>query len=134
MGVKSQNHLFSTNMKLRIHKHAVAWLGLMAMLLAVFAPLMSHLIASARADEPVGFFCSTVKNESPSGTHSVSKDQLDACGYCNFFAHHVPATIAAPPQLLANAVLVIAQVSAPAVFIPYATFPSGRPRDPPVIS
>jgi len=121
-------------MKLRIHKHAVAWLGLMAMLLVVFAPLVSQLIASARADEPIGFICSSVIDESPAAAHPVSKDQLNACGYCNFFAHHVPVTNVAPPQLLANAALAIAQVSAPATFIPLATFPSGRPRDPPVIS
>lgn len=118
-------------MKLRIRKQAVAWLGLMAMLLAVFAPLMSQLIASAHADEPVGFICSSVKNDSPA--HAVSPDKLNACGYCNFFAHHVPVTSVAAPQLLANAAMVIAQVSAPAAFIPFSGFPSGRPRDPPVI-
>jgi len=121
-------------MKLRIHKHAVAWLGLMAMLLVVFAPLMTQLIVSAHAEKPIGFICSSAMSETPAVVHSGSLDKLNACGYCNFFAHHVPATIIAPPQPLVDAVLAIAQVSPPAVFIPFPAFPSGRPRDPPVIS
>jgi hypothetical protein len=53
-------------MKFRARKHSVAWLGLMAMWLVVFAPLISQLIVAAvaaRADVPNGTICSAVKSE-----------------------------------------------------------------------
>ena len=121
-------------MKLRIHKHAVAWLGLVAMLLVVFAPLTCQLIASARAKEPVVIVCSSVVHEHSAASHSGSHDQMDACGYCSFFSHHVAATIVAPPQALADAVFVAPRISEPVAFVPIFTFPSGRPRDPPFVS
>jgi hypothetical protein len=122
-------------MKLRIHKHAVAWLGLVAMLLVVFAPLTCQLIASARAKESAGIVCSTGSHEHSAASHSTSHDQMDTCGYCSFFSHHVAAaTIVAPPQALADAVFVAPRISEPNAFIPISTFPSGRPRDPPVTS
>jgi hypothetical protein len=121
-------------MKLRARKHTVAWLGLLAMWLVVLTPLVSQLIATARADGPFGAMCSAVKSEGSAPAHDVSPDQLSACGYCDLFAHHVPAPNVPPPALFANVFVARAQVSIPSAFVPYAAFPSGRPRDPPVVS
>ncbi|MEZ0603879.1 DUF2946 domain-containing protein [Paraburkholderia sp. IW21] len=121
-------------MKLRIRKHTVAWLGLIAMWLVVFAPLVSQLIVASRADVPVGAICSAVDSDAPAA-HHVSPNPLAACGYCDLIAHQVPAPSVPPAGLFARILLADAQVSAPPPFVPYAAaFPSGRPRDPPVLS
>lgn len=121
-------------MKLRTRNHTVAWLGMIAMLLVVFAPLVSQLLASARADTPVGIICSAAAGEQPGTKHSASPDALSACGYCNLLAHHVPAPAIASSPLPSHVVLAAAPVSAQPAYIPQFEFPSGRPRDPPLVS
>ncbi|MFM0313623.1 DUF2946 domain-containing protein [Paraburkholderia nemoris] len=121
-------------MKLRAHKHSVAWLGLIAMWLVVFAPLVSQLLVASRADVPVSAICSAVESDAPTA-HHTSQDKLAACGYCDLLAHHVAALSVPPAGFFATVLLAIAQVSAPPPFVPHAAaFPSGRPRDPPVLS
>jgi hypothetical protein len=121
-------------MKLRAHKHAAAWLGLIAMWLVVFAPLVSQLRFASRADEPVSAICSAVNSDAPAA-HHASPDKIAACGYCDFLAHHVAALSVPPAGFFATVLLAVAQVSAPPPFVPHAAaFPSGRPRDPPVLS
>jgi hypothetical protein len=121
-------------MKFRLHKHAVAWLGLMAMLLVVLMPLASQLIASAKADAPLGPICSALVPHSAGRVDSDSPAQLDACAYCNFFDHYVsaPATFVTP-QLFVRVVVAIAPVSTVSAFLLLPIYPSGRPRDPPSI-
>jgi hypothetical protein len=114
-------------------KYLTAWLGLIAMWLIVFAPVVSQLAASARADEPVAALCSAVQPSTPE--HHAPIDSLDACGYCNLLTHHVAAP-SIPPVALSVLVLVSVAV-APVLntrFTPLGAFPSGRPRDPPVVS
>ncbi|WP_115776481.1 DUF2946 domain-containing protein [Paraburkholderia caffeinilytica] len=121
-------------MKLRAHQHAVAWLGLIAMWLVVFAPLVSQLLVASRADEPVSAICSAVDSGAPAAHHAFP-DKIAACGYCDFLAHHVAAPGVPPAGLVATLSLADAQVSAPPPFVPHAAaFPSGRPRAPPVLS
>jgi hypothetical protein len=126
--------IFLTAMKLRARKYTVAWLGLVAMLLVVLTPLVSQLIAAARADEPTGVMCSAVKSEGSASAHDVSPDSLSACGYCDLFAHHVPAANLPPPEPVATVFVARARVSKPSAFVPHVAFPSGRPRDPPAVS
>jgi len=121
-------------MKLRTRIHTVAWLGMIAMWLVVFAPLVSQWLASARADDTMGMICSAVTSEQPTSKHQGSPDPLSACGYCNLLAHHVPAPATASAPLPTLLVQAAAPILAPTVFIPYTQFPSGRPRDPPVVS
>ena len=102
--------------------------------LVVFAPLVSQWLASARADDTMGMICSAVTSEQPTSKHQGSPDPLSACGYCNLLAHHVPAPATAPTLAPVLIVLTSITVSAPPVVVPYAQFPSGRPRDPPVVS
>jgi len=123
-------------MKLRTRIRTVAWLGIIAMWLVVFAPLVSQWLASARADDTIGIgaICSAVTSEQSNAKHQGSSDPLSACGYCNLLAHHVPAPATAPTLAPVLIVLTSITVSAPPVVVPYAQFPSGRPRDPPVVS
>jgi hypothetical protein len=122
-------------MKLRTRKHLVVWLGLLAMWLIVCAPLVSQLVAAAQAGEPQATICSAAQPGSSADAHDMAPGHMNACGYCDLLAHHVPAPQIAAPQVLAQRV-VVTQRAARAVptFIPFAAFPSGRPRDPPVFA
>ncbi|WP_321784513.1 DUF2946 domain-containing protein [Paraburkholderia sp. J94] len=67
-----------------------AWLGILAILLAVLAPLGSQLIE--REQVPTDVLCSAASHdESPGSAASHSGKQLavhlDACGYCSLLAH-----------------------------------------------
>ena len=132
-----------TFMKLRARNRRIAWLGLMAMWLVVFAPIISQVIVAARADRPSGILYSAVHSEGHAHhahhTQHIHHDHagsnmLDACGYCDLFAHHVAALTVLPSPLLATVVLATAQIAAPPAFTPFAAaFPSGRPRGPPTV-
>jgi len=120
-------------MTLRSRKYTTAWLGLIAMWLLVFAPLVSQLLASAHAHEPIAAICSAAQHND-SGRH-LPAAALDACGYCTLLAGQVLA-----PQILPAALPVLPQVAIAAApelsiyFTPSGVFPSGRPRDPPLVS
>jgi hypothetical protein len=133
-------------MTLRARNRLTAWLGLIAMCLVVFAPLVSQLLMSNRAHEPIAALCSALQ---PPGTGEASHiavsgpapvqlnhdDAFGACGYCHLLEHHVAMpTVAAvePPGALA-----IAGTPPPTLstrFTPLGAFPSGRPRAPPAVS
>jgi hypothetical protein len=116
----------------RTRSRLIAWLGIFAMCLIVFVPLVSQLVVSAHADEPNAALCSAFQ---PSGdsAHHMNGDTFAACGYCDLFANHV-AVPTLPPALPVLIVL-IATAAAPVLstrFTPLGAFPSGRPRAPPV--
>jgi hypothetical protein len=75
-----------------------AWLDLIAMWLIVFAPIVSQLVASARADEPVAPLCSALQPGTGAPEHHAPRSALDACGQCNLLAHHVAAP-SIPPRV-----------------------------------
>ncbi|WCM24257.1 DUF2946 domain-containing protein [Paraburkholderia bryophila] len=133
-------------MTLRARNRMTAWLGLVAMCLVVFAPLVSQLLASNRAGEPIAALCSALQ---PRGLGELSQsviatpapvqlshdDAFGACGYCHLLEHHVamPTVAAVEPQ----ASLTLAGTAAPTLstrFTPLGAFPSGRPRAPPAVS
>lgn len=114
-------------------KNLTAWLGLIAMWLIVFAPVMSQLVMSARTHDPVAALCSAVQ---PGGLeHHAPANSLDACGYCDLLADHV-AMPSIPPAALSVVLLVsvVAAVVLSTSFTPLGAFPSGRPRAPPLVS
>ncbi|APA88492.1 DUF2946 domain-containing protein [Paraburkholderia sprentiae WSM5005] len=133
----------------RSHNHLTAWLGLVAMWLVVFAPLVSQLLESGRAHEPVAALCSALHpagasdtsnasvaaQTSPAPVHLSHDDAFGACGYCHLLEHHV-----AMPMLAVvdpTAALPLAGTAPPTLstrFTPLGAFPSGRPRAPPVVS
>jgi hypothetical protein len=133
-------------MTLRSRNRMTAWLGLFAMWLVVFAPLVSQMLMSSRAHEPIAALCSAlqptgashaslVANTAPEPVHLSHDDAFGACGYCHLLEHHVAMpTVAAvePPAALA-----LAGTAPPTLstrFTPLGAFPSGRPRAPPVVS
>ena len=120
-------------MTLRSRKYTTAWLGLIAMWLLVFAPLVSQLLVFAHAREPIAAICSAGQ-QSDSSRHRPAA-ALDACGYCT-----LPAGQVLGPQILPAALPVVprvAMVETPELsiyFAPFGVFPSGRPRDPPLLT
>ncbi|WJF90017.1 DUF2946 domain-containing protein [Paraburkholderia bonniea] len=127
----------------RQRNRITAWLGLIAMWLALLAPVVSQLIVSAHAREPIAALCSVSRPQSltlfSQPEHppvSLSHDDaFGACGYCHLLKHHVAIT-GVPPFTPISA-LVLASVTPPVLsthFTPLGAFPSGRPRDPPAVS
>ncbi|MGF6771512.1 hypothetical protein P3T18_003999 [Paraburkholderia sp. GAS199] len=133
-------------MTLRARNRMTAWLGLVAMWLVVFAPVVSQLLVSNRAHEPIAILCSALQSPDsnpgahaapgqPAPVHLSHDDAFGACGYCHLLEHHVPipgvAVVATP------AALALSGVAPPVLstrFTPLGAFPSGRPRDPPAVS
>lgn len=76
-----------------------AWLGLFALALALCAPLVSQLRASAAARERAFMaICSATDNVSAThpGVYSPPATHLDRCGYCGLLAGHPPLHYTAP--------------------------------------
>jgi hypothetical protein len=133
-------------MTLRSRNRMTAWLGLIAMWLVVFAPLVSQMLLATHAHEPVAALCSTlhpsgtddaglIAHSAPEPVHLSHDDAFGACGYCHLFEHHVamPAVAAVEPSsALALAGTPPATLSTR--FTPAGAFPSGRPRAPPVVA
>ncbi|REG52313.1 hypothetical protein B0G80_8856 [Paraburkholderia sp. BL6669N2] len=129
--------------------HMTAWLGLFAMCLVVFAPVVSQMLMSNRAHEPIAALCSALQprdfsvvsaasvttQAAPAPVRLSHDDAFGACGYCHLLQHHVamPTVAAAEPP----AALTLAGTAPPTLstrFTPLGAFPSGRPRAPPVVS
>lgn len=71
------------------HRTLTAWLGLLAIWLAIVGPLASQCRVAADNARPVAAVCGAEHHahhaSTPAGTHHAL--HLDACGYCGFFAH-----------------------------------------------
>lgn len=133
-------------MTLRSRNRMTAWLGLFAMWLVVFAPLVSQMLVADRAHEPFAALCSALQprdpgeangasHAAPAPVHLSHDDAFGACGYCHLLQHHVamPTVAAAAPP----AALALAGSAPPTLstrFTPLGAFPSGRPRAPPAVS
>jgi hypothetical protein len=135
----------------RSRNRMTAWLGLIAMWLIVFAPIVSQVLVSNRVNvnEPFAALCSALQPASqnlagqpiqanptnPAPVHLSHDDAFGACGYCHLLEHHVAipsVAVVEPPAALA-----LAGTAPPALstrFTPLGAFPSGRPRDPPAVS
>ena len=130
----------------RSRNRLTAWLGLIAMWLVVFAPAVSQVLVSNRAQEPIAALCSALQTVQPGAAdqaahanamavHLSHDDAFGACGYCHLLQHHVAMpTVAATPAPLAVMVAGTAPPVLSTRFTPLGAFPSGRPRAPPVVS
>src|SRR6266702_1132974 len=130
----------------RSRNRMTARFGLVAMWLVVFAPVVSQMLASSRPHEPIAALCSALQprglsdasqiaHASPAPVSLSHDDAFGACGYCHLLQHHVAMPSVAAVELPAP--LAIAGTAPPALstrFTPLGAFPSGRPRDPPVVS
>jgi hypothetical protein len=136
-------------MTLRSRNRMTAWLGLFAMWLVVFAPLVSQTLMSGRAHEPIAALCSALHPSgasdanliaqaapaTPEPVHLSHDDAFGACGYCHLLEHHVAMpTVAAVEPPAALALSGTAPPTLSTRFTPLGAFPSGRPRAPPTVS
>ncbi len=133
------------------------WLGLLAMWLIVFAPVISQMVLAARlADQPMPHCSATPSSADTAsattsmpmtmpmsmhmsmsmpmspGMHHDPGKMLSACGYCDLLADHMVLP-SVPPVLptLSFLILLAAVVVLSTRFTPLGAFPSGRPRGPP---
>jgi hypothetical protein len=118
------------------------------MCLVVFAPLVSQSLAAVRMGQMRELaqvqaieheLCSTDDQDATSmpmhADHSsMPDDKMAACGYCDFLAGHA-ALPSVPPiePVLVLLVLIAVACMPPLRHIALGTFPSGRPRDPPLL-
>jgi hypothetical protein len=119
-----------------------AWLGLLAMCLVVFAPLVSQSLMAARMGQAriqaiEHQICSADKQDAAAmpmhSSHEGAPDgSMSACGYCDFLAGHAALPAVPPVALVLVLLLLIAAVAMPPLrHIAFGAFPSGRPRAPP---
>ncbi|GAA4332359.1 hypothetical protein GCM10023144_22190 [Pigmentiphaga soli] len=128
-------------------KRLTAWLGIIAMLLLVCAPTVTHLLAAAQnitlsicseattpGQSSVALTVSLDEQHDASG-HQPGSHALGDCGYCDLLTHEA-ALPAMPPALPSPLLLVMLALLLPPLrrFTPIGAFPSGRPRDPPRFS
>ncbi|WP_454873394.1 DUF2946 domain-containing protein [Paraburkholderia xenovorans] len=130
----------------RSRNHLTAWLGLFAMWLVVVAPVVSQMLVSNRAHEPIAALCSalqprdlgmasTTTQAAPAPVHLSHDDAFGACGYCHLLQHHVAMpTVASVEPPAAVALAGTAPPTLSTRFTPLGAFPSGRPRAPPAVS
>jgi hypothetical protein len=118
----------------RFRKHLTAWLGLIAMWLIVFAPLVSQWVVATYDSDPAATLCS-VAQPAAGSAHAGHGDPLAACGYCHLLADQAAMpTLPAAPLLFVMLVAIAATLVLPVRFTPLGAFPSGRPRAPPAFS
>jgi hypothetical protein len=118
------------------------WLGLLAMCLIVFAPLVSQSLAAARAGqariEAIEHELCSADGPDAAPMHSdhggmQHGDPMSACGYCDFLAGHAAVPAVPPVALVLVALVLIALAPLPSLrHVAFGAFPSGRPRGPPV--
>jgi hypothetical protein len=127
-------------------KRVAAWLGIVAMLLLVCVPTVSHFMHAAH-DNMALPLCTAAESGhesaavtfASSGTHETTHDAgahlLDDCGYCHLIRHDaaLPSVPAGLPLVLWFCILVLVLLPT-RCFTPIGAFPAGRPRAPPVFS
>jgi hypothetical protein len=140
----------------RNRKTMTVWLGLLAMWLIVFAPVISQMVLASRLANPPMPYCSATASSTDSATsapapmsmsmsmqmpmsmpmtpgmHHDPVKMLSACGYCDLLADHmvlpsIPLTLPAITFLILLASVAVLSTR----FTPLGAFPSGRPRGPP---
>jgi hypothetical protein len=121
-----------------------AWLGLLAMCLVVFAPLISQSLMAARTEQAQiqaieQQLCSADKQDATAmpmhaGHAGVPDGSISACSYCDFLAGHAALPTVPPAALVLVLFVLIAAVAMPPLrHIAFGAFPSGRPRAPPAL-
>lgn len=119
-----------------------AWLGLLAMCLAVFAPLVSQSLTAARLEQAriqniERQLCSidgqgAAAAPLQSGHAATPDGSMSVCGYCNFLAGHAALPAVPPCAPVFVLLLLIAALTMPPLrHIAFGGFPSGLPRAPP---
>lgn len=115
----------------RSRNRMTAWLGVFAMWLIIFAPIVSQGLISHEQDSPFASICSA-ESQPDAGDRALAV-HLDSCGYCDLLAHHVPSPSPAMPQVQAIAHYRVAQPFAAPTFVWRDVSPTARPRDSPFL-
>jgi hypothetical protein len=118
------------------------------MWLIVCAPVISHLVRAADADEPFAAICSIAQpggafapgqppqqnpvHASHAGHQDAAGDQLSDCGYCNLLADHIALPGIGPvTRVVIGSAIVAVGFVPPEQFWSRTDYPRGRPRGPP---
>jgi len=135
------------------HRRLTAWLGLFAMWLVLSAPIVSQMLAHQQRHASLHSLSHHMQHRSteqacdemPAGTqaddltqhghHLEKAPATAACGYCDLLATHAALPALAPAAPGVCVLVAFAAFLAPtARAIPLGAFPSGRAREPPVLS
>ncbi|OXI68188.1 hypothetical protein CFB81_19140 [Burkholderia sp. AU28863] len=115
------------------HRHLTAWLGLLAIWIAIAAPLVSQW-RIAQTATPEAIVCSTEHAAHRSSDARGMQDHalhLDACGYCGFFAHSLAIGAPAAVSVGSIPVVSVSAAASPAVAARGDHYPRAYPRAPP---
>lgn len=123
----------------RTRKRSTAWLGLVAMVLVLFAPMVSQALAShdLQAFEQAAPLCQA-KPATPASTDlpagpGVPDHHHAACGYCDLLAEHVLAPTTIAPMAAPAAPYAAAWPLEPGRLALRKARHAGRPRDSPFL-
>ncbi|MDB0509567.1 DUF2946 domain-containing protein [Ralstonia solanacearum] len=124
----------------RTRTRLTAWLGLVAMALAFFAPVMSQQLASHLPSSLSGQvlpYCTATPVRSTGSDlpgHGLPTHHHVACGYCDLLAHHVPVPAPAVRMAVPVPAYGVAWVAASERFAVREARRAGRPRDSPFLA
>ena len=107
-----------------------AWLGIIAMCLAVLAPVVGQIAAARSGHDSQGVLCTA--SRPASNSHPVQHDHFAACPYCDLLIHHAPLSSLGGTLVAAAAPLVVSTTALAVHFVPLPEFRFGSPRAPPV--
>ncbi|EIN03208.1 hypothetical protein WQE_00060 [Paraburkholderia hospita] len=99
-------HAFRTIMTGHARKHSIAWVGIVAIWLVVFASLASQLLELIESSVPVAANCSAVKSENT--RRQPLPEDFSVCDYCDIVAQQ--AIVVTSVQILAMASILLATV------------------------
>lgn len=126
----------------RTRKTLTAWLGLVAMALVLFAPMVSQALErhELRVFEQSMPLCEA-KTSASGGTelpigstgHDMPAGHQAACGYCDLLAEHVVVPTIIPPMATPAPVHAIAWTPEPGRLAARHARHAGRPRDSPFL-
>ncbi|WP_162600926.1 DUF2946 domain-containing protein [Paraburkholderia sp. C35] len=108
-----------------------AWLGIIAMCLAVLAPVVGQFVAAARPGQDLQSVLCTASRPVPN-SHPVQHDHFAACPYCDLLIHHPPISSPTGTSVALAAPVVVSTVALAVHFVPLLEFRFGSPRAPPV--
>lgn len=129
----------------RTRKTLTAWLGLVAMALVLFAPMVSQALErhELRVFEQSMPLCeaktsAAVGAELPIGPigsigHDMPAGHQAACGYCDLLAEHLLVPTILPPMATPAPVHAIAWAPEPGRLSAHQARHAGRPRDSPTL-
>ncbi|MGM3412418.1 DUF2946 domain-containing protein [Ralstonia holmesii] len=123
----------------RTRKKLTAWLGLVAMVLVLFVPMVSQALElhELRAFEQAAPLCeaklsASANTDLPAG-HDMPAGHHAACGYCDLLAEHLLVPTIIPPMAAPAPIHATAWPPEPGRLAVHQARHAGRPRDSPLL-